>query len=113
MKDMVNHPKHYTSHPTGIECIDIVEHMNFNRGAAIKYIWRAGQKHDVIEDLKKAKWFVEREIARIEAQKPGRKVQCTPWREPPGQVQVLETGEEISDSTGMDRKRRLVKKAQV
>lgn len=69
IRDWVNSPAHYTDHPTGIECIDIVEHMPFNRGAAIKYIWRAGKKHDVIEDLKKAKWFIEREIQRIETQK--------------------------------------------
>ena len=52
--DPVNHPKHYTNHPSGIECIDIAEHMNFCRGNAIKYIWRAGEKGDAVEDLKKA-----------------------------------------------------------
>lgn len=63
--DMVNHPPHYTSHPSGVECIDIVEHMNFNLGNAIKYIWRAGQKGDRIEDLKKARFYLDREIARM------------------------------------------------
>lgn len=111
MKDMVYHPEHYTSHPTGIECIDIVEHMNFNRGAAIKYIWRAGQKHDVIEDLKKAKWFVEREIARLE--KEFREEAHVSERDhAPGSIQMVETIGEGCDSTGMDRVRRLVRKAE-
>jgi hypothetical protein len=95
MTDMVNHPKHYTSHPTGVECIDIIEHMTFNRGAAVKYIWRAGQKHDLIEDLKKAKWFIEREISRIEAQKSRSEEQSSQGRDAPGSQQVFpfeETG---------------------
>jgi len=62
--DVVNHPPHYTSHPSGIECIDIVEHFTFNIGAAIKYLWRCGLKGDELEDLRKARWFVEREIYR-------------------------------------------------
>lgn len=64
MSDPVNHPKHYTSHPSGVECIDIVEHLPFNVGNAIKYLWRAGLKSpDALTDLKKAAWYVEREIA--------------------------------------------------
>lgn len=62
--DTVNHPKHYTSHPSGVECIQITEHMGFNLGNAMKYIWRADLKHDAIEDLKKAAWYVNREIQR-------------------------------------------------
>ena len=62
--DPVNHPKHYTSHGSGIECIQLTEHMNFCLGNAIKYVWRADLKHDAIEDLKKAVWYIEREIAR-------------------------------------------------
>ena len=62
--DNVNHPKHYTSHPAGIECIQITEHMNFCLGSAIKYIWRADLKNDAIEDLEKAKWYIQREIER-------------------------------------------------
>jgi hypothetical protein len=68
----VEHPPHYTTHPSGIECIQITEHMNFCRGNAIKYIWRAGSKggHDEeITDLKKARWYLDREIARLEAAK--------------------------------------------
>lgn len=70
-EDPVHHPTHYTSsaascsacgHP--IECIDIVEHMEFCLGNAVKYIWRCDLKKDAIEDLKKAAWYIEREIAR-------------------------------------------------
>jgi hypothetical protein len=63
--DTVNHPAHYNAHPAGIECIDVVEHMNFNRGNAIKYIWRAGAKGNELEDLQKARWYVDREIHRL------------------------------------------------
>jgi len=64
--DPVNHPRHYTSHPSGVECIAVVEHFNFNRGNAIKYIWRAGEKGDEIEDLQKSVWYLRREIERLE-----------------------------------------------
>jgi len=64
--DAVNHPKHYTSHPSGIECIQITEHMGFNLGNALKYIWRADLKNDAIEDLKKARWYIDRELAKRE-----------------------------------------------
>jgi hypothetical protein len=64
--DSVNHPSHYTSHPSGVECIQVTEHMNFNLGNATKYIWRAGLKSDdPIQDLQKALWYVEREIQRL------------------------------------------------
>jgi len=66
IKDTVNHPPHYTAHPSGVECIQITEHMNFCLGNAVKYIWRADLKHDAIEDLKKAVWYVNREIKRRE-----------------------------------------------
>lgn len=62
--DPVNRPAHYTAHPSGIECIQITEHMGFCLGNAIKYIWRADLKSDAIEDLRKARWYIEREIAR-------------------------------------------------
>lgn len=69
--ETVNHPKHYNKHPSGVECIDIVEHYNFNLGNAIKYIWRAGLKSDnPVEDLKKAAWYVNREIERIANHQP-------------------------------------------
>lgn len=65
--DFVDFPPHYREHPSGIECIEVVEHMNFCLGNAVKYIWRAGSKHDSpIEDLKKAAWYLNREIERLE-----------------------------------------------
>ena len=63
-KEQVNHPKHYTNHPSGIECIQVTEHMNFCLGTAVKYIWRADLKNDAIEDLEKAIWYINREIQR-------------------------------------------------
>ena len=68
MNDIINHPDHYTQHPSGIECIEIVEHMNYCLGNAIKYIWRADYKGNPIKDLKKAVWYIEREIKRRNAQ---------------------------------------------
>lgn len=64
--DVVNHPSHYTSHPSGIECIQITEHMGFCLGNAIKYIWRADLKHGDggMQDLQKARWYLDREIAK-------------------------------------------------
>ena len=62
--DNVRHPAHYTAHPSGIECIQITEHMGFNLGNALKYIWRCDLKKDAIEDLEKAKFYIEREIAK-------------------------------------------------
>ncbi len=65
MNDNVNHPRHYTKHPSGVECIQITEHMGFNLGNAMKYIWRADLKGNQVEDLKKAVWYINREIQRI------------------------------------------------
>lgn len=62
--DPVNHPKHYKSHPSGIEVIQITEHMNFCLGNAVKYILRADHKGNAIEDLEKAAWYINREIER-------------------------------------------------
>lgn len=64
--DMVNSPPHYKSHPSGVECITVTEHMNFCLGNAVKYIWRAGEKGSKLEDLKKARWYLDREITRLE-----------------------------------------------
>jgi hypothetical protein len=66
MSETVDHPAHYNAHPSGVECIDIIEHFNFNIGNAIKYLWRAGLKGELLEDLKKARWYVDREIQRLE-----------------------------------------------
>ena len=64
MTDKIN-PDHYRSHPSGVECIQITEHMAYNVGNAIKYLWRCDHKHpDPIEDLKKAAWYINREIER-------------------------------------------------
>lgn len=62
--DMVDHPPHYTSHPSEVECIEITEHMNFCVGNAMKYLWRCDLKGDAVENLEKAKWYIEREISR-------------------------------------------------
>ena len=71
--DPVNRPRGYNSHPSGVECITVTEHMNFCRGNAVKYIWRAGEKpgSDPVEDLRKARWYIDREIARLERTKTG------------------------------------------
>lgn len=67
--DVINHPAHYTSDPSGVECIQITRHRNFNIGNAIKYLWRAGLKdgNSNVQDLKKAVWYLTDEIRRIEA----------------------------------------------
>ena len=64
--DNVNHPKHYTSHPSGIETIQITKHMGFCLGNALKYIWRADLKGNAIEDLKKAVFYINCEIEKRE-----------------------------------------------
>lgn len=74
-EDNVNHPKHYTQHPSGVECIEITQHYNFCVGNAIKYLWRAGLKTEAnldskakqIEDLNKAIWYISREIKNLES----------------------------------------------
>lgn len=67
MADMVNHPPHYTSHPSGVEAIQVTRHMTFNLGNAMKYIWRAGIKdpNKTVQDLEKAIFYLNDEIARI------------------------------------------------
>lgn len=70
--ERVNHPAHYNQ-IAGVECIDVVEQMTFNVGNAVKYLWRAGSKPGVstAEDLRKAAWYVEREIQRLSVEAPG------------------------------------------
>lgn len=71
--DKVNSPKHYTSHPSGIECIEITKHYDFCIGNAIKYLWRAGlkkeegysDKNKEVEDLKKAIWYINEKIKTL------------------------------------------------
>lgn len=70
----VNHPDYYNQHPSGVECIDIVRYHNFNIGNVIKYLWRCGLKHEAglsdkakaLEDLKKARFYLDDEISRVE-----------------------------------------------
>lgn len=64
MSDRVNHPTHYNNHPSGVEAIDVCEHLTFNIGNAVKYVMRHAYKGSSIEDLKKARWYIERELAR-------------------------------------------------
>lgn len=61
-------PDHYNWHPSGIECIQITEHMNFNVGNAFKYLFRQGRKGQdtAIQDLEKARWYIDREIKRVQ-----------------------------------------------
>lgn len=88
--DVVNHPPHYTSDKSGVECIQITRHRTFNIGNAIKYLWRAGLKDGYgegimsmnintgkltnsadrhqIEDLRKAIWYIEDEIKLLEGE---------------------------------------------
>jgi hypothetical protein len=66
MSDMVNHPPHYSSHPSGVECIAVTRHMSFNLGNVVKYIWRADEKGSDLEDLRKAAWYLADEIKRRE-----------------------------------------------
>jgi hypothetical protein len=66
MNDLVNHPKHYTQHKSGIECIEITEHLMCNRANAIKYAWRANDKGCTREDLQKCEWYINREIKRLQ-----------------------------------------------
>lgn len=71
--DPVNAPIHYRSDPSGVECIQITRHRNFDIGNAIKYLWRAGLKTDPnrdpkskqIEDLEKAIFYINDEIQRL------------------------------------------------
>lgn len=63
--DMVNHPPHYTSHPSGVECLEITRHMNFNLGNALKYIWRADLKGNAVEDLEKAVFYLTDELKKL------------------------------------------------
>lgn len=71
--EAVDHPTHYNSDPSGVECIEIVRHRSFNVGCAMKHLWRAGLKDlagvgldkTEIEDLRKARWYLADEIKRL------------------------------------------------
>ena len=64
MTDPIHHPRHYTAHKSGVECIQLTECLGFNVGNAVKYVWRADEKGRPIEDLRKALWYLERELSR-------------------------------------------------
>jgi|TARA_R110000796_G_scaffold45156_3_gene109481 hypothetical protein len=66
VSDLVNHPSHYTSHPSGIEAIEVTRHMNFNLGNAVKYVWRADLKGNSLQDLQKARFYINDEIERLQ-----------------------------------------------
>ena len=66
MSDLVNHPSHYTSHPSGIEAIEVTRHMNYNLGNAVKYVWRADLKGNSLQDLQKARFYINDEIERLQ-----------------------------------------------
>lgn len=72
MSDEINKPAHYNNHPSGVECIEIAEHHDYCIGNVIKYCWRAGRKvqgnalESELKDLRKARWYLDRKIARLE-----------------------------------------------
>lgn len=72
MSDNINHPKHYLSRDinctkcgTQVECIDVTSHFGFHLGNVIKYVWRHESKNG-IEDLKKAQWYLNDYIKRMQ-----------------------------------------------
>jgi hypothetical protein len=67
MADLINHPPHYTKFP--VEVIEITEQLDFCRGNAVKYLCRAGLKGDELEDLRKAQWYVNRAVAKLERER--------------------------------------------
>lgn len=64
--DAVEKPKHYNSHPSGVEAIEVCEWLSFNLGNAVKYVWRRNHKASAVEDLKKAEWYIRRELSLLE-----------------------------------------------
>lgn len=97
MNDPVNHPKHYTSDPSGIECIQITRHRNFNIGNAIKYLWRAGlkDKDTNVQDLEKAIWYIQDEIKML-------KNVGTPEPIPAGKLYEVPLGYTLNDRKEID-----------
>ena len=74
MSDNVYRPAHYSSHPSGVECIELARHLPFALGNALKYIWRAGQKIDRAEDLEKAQWYITDAVRTALPLRPRRRV---------------------------------------
>lgn len=79
MSDPVKKPDHYTWHPSGVECKDIVGAFGFNRGSAIKYIWRAGRKGDEIQDLEKAIESLKNEVLRLNLERAREEERAQDW----------------------------------
>lgn len=66
--DIVQRPKHYNAHPSGVECIEVVERMTFNLGNCCKYLWRGGLKvSDATQDYEKALWYAIRSYENDQA----------------------------------------------
>lgn len=63
--DPVNHPAHYTSHPSGIEAIEITQHESFLIGNVLKYVLRAPYKGTELQDLQKAQWYLNKRIEQL------------------------------------------------
>lgn len=102
MSDPVNHPPHYTSHPSGVECIQITEHMNFCLGNAIKYLWRADMKNG-LEDLEKANWYINREIERRKAEELANEIKQSLSRSPLMARLKSSVGEEVDAQASSGR----------
>lgn len=68
MSESVNHPKHYGGADNPYEAIKVIEawKLGFCLGNTVKYIARAGKKRNLLEDLKKARWYLDREIQNME-----------------------------------------------
>lgn len=69
MNDLINKPNHYNWHPSKVQCVAISEHFDANISKAIDYLWRYKHKGTPIEDLKKAAWFIQREIDKLNINK--------------------------------------------
>lgn len=61
MVDLVNHPPHYSAHPSGVEVIELTEHLPFCLGNAVKYVLRHRHKGNPVQDLEKALWYLNRQ----------------------------------------------------
>jgi hypothetical protein len=70
----VAHPAHYTSHKSGIEAIEMCGKMGFCTGNAFKYCFRMDNKGKPIEDLRKARWYIQREMFQRSVPDPKRRV---------------------------------------
>lgn len=70
MTDAVNHPRHYNVHPSGVECIDVIRDMCCDAANATKYVWRAWDKGNPVQDLDKARFYLEDQLAHAETYRP-------------------------------------------